>query len=33
LTTNALVAADGIILPLECEEYALDEMQLLLIKS
>jgi chromosome partitioning protein len=30
LTTNALVAADGIMLPLECEEYALDEMQLLL---
>jgi chromosome partitioning protein len=30
LTTNALAAADGIILPLECEEYALKEMQILL---
>jgi chromosome partitioning protein len=30
LTTNSLAAADGIILPLECEEYALEEMQILL---
>jgi chromosome partitioning protein len=30
LTTNALVAADGVILPLECEECALEEMQTLL---
>jgi chromosome partitioning protein len=30
LTTNALAAADGVILPLECEEYALEEMQTLL---
>jgi chromosome partitioning protein len=30
LTTNALAAADGIILPLGCEEYALEEMQILL---
>jgi chromosome partitioning protein len=30
LTTNALAAADGIILPLECDDYALVEMQTLL---
>jgi chromosome partitioning protein len=30
LTTNALAAADGVILPLGCEEYALEEMQTLL---
>jgi chromosome partitioning protein len=30
LTTNALVAADGIILPLECEKNSLQEIQILL---
>jgi chromosome partitioning protein len=33
LTTNALVAADGIILPLECEANGLEEMQILLTSA